>query len=223
MNEHLFIHKQEVSNMPKTPERCEEIREEMRTKILHDSMMYFARNGFAGTKISDLAKQIGIAQGTIYLYFKSKEDLFHEIFTLISSEREMKELKLLSLAPISAGQKIHMLSENIMDRFEQDDSYAAKVALNTQVLFEKNDFASEDTTYQSDLYKYTAKIIEQGQKEGSAVDGSPMKLADFYWGVVYLYALKKLFTSKYEMITAEDLARILLKDTSKTLQKISKG
>ena len=70
MNEHLFIHKTEEHEMPKTPERCQESREEMRTKILHDSMLYFARNGFAGTKISDLAKQIGIAQGTIYLYFK---------------------------------------------------------------------------------------------------------------------------------------------------------
>lgn len=200
--------------MPKTPERCQEIREEMRAKILHDSMLYFARNGFAGTKISDLAKQIGIAQGTIYLYFKSKEDLFSEISSLISSEKEIKELKLLSLAPIPAKQKIKTLSKSIMEKLTQDDSYAAKVALNTQVLFEKSDFVSAETTYQSDLYKYTAKIIEQGQREKSAVDGSPMKLADFYWGVIYLYALKKLFTSKYKMITAEDLARTLLKDNN---------
>lgn len=198
--------------MPKTPERCQEIREEMRAKILHDSMLYFARNGFAGTKISDLAKHIGIAQGTIYLYFKSKEDLFNEIFALISNKKEIKELKLISLAPVSAKQKINTLSKSVMEKLERDESYAAKVALNTQVLFEKNDFASEYSTYQSDLYKYTARIIEQGQKDGCAVDGSPMKLADFYWGVVYLYALKRLFTSKYEMITAADLARTLLKD-----------
>ena len=42
-----------------------------------------------------------------------------------------------------------------------------------------------------------------------------MKLADYYWGVIYLYALKKLFTTKYEMISANDLARILLKDETK--------
>lgn len=40
--------------MPKSAERCREIREEARAKILHDAMLYFARNGFAGTKISDL-------------------------------------------------------------------------------------------------------------------------------------------------------------------------
>lgn len=41
----------------------------MRNKILHDSMLYFARNGFSGTKISDLAKHIGIGQGTMMKRF----------------------------------------------------------------------------------------------------------------------------------------------------------
>ena len=70
--------------MPKSQERCEEIRNEMRNKILHESMLYFARNGFAGTKISDLAKHIGIGQGTIYVYFDSKEELFLEIQKMIN-------------------------------------------------------------------------------------------------------------------------------------------
>jgi AcrR family transcriptional regulator len=48
--------------MPKSKERCREIREEMRNTILQKSLLYFARNGFAGTKISDLSKNIGIAQ-----------------------------------------------------------------------------------------------------------------------------------------------------------------
>lgn len=201
--------------MPKTPERCQEIREETRKKILHDAMLYFARNGFAGTKISDLADYIGIGQGTLYLYFKSKEDLFKEIFVVCNNDREMKELKMLSRLPISAKNKIHKLSKTIIDKLEKDENYAAKVTLTTQVLFEKNDFMSESTTYQSEIYQYTAQIIEQGQKEKSVVDGSSMKLADFYWGIVYLYALKKLFTTKYETITVADLERVVLKDDNK--------
>ena len=71
MNEQIFIHKTERRcNMPKSKERCQEIREEMRTTILQKSLLYFARNGFAGTKISDLSKNIGIGQGTIYVYFE---------------------------------------------------------------------------------------------------------------------------------------------------------
>lgn len=198
--------------MPKSPERCQEIREETRKKILHDSILYFARNGFAGTRISDLADYIGIGQGTLYIYFKSKEDLFKEIFTVCNNAQEIKNLKMLSHLPISAKDKIHELSKTVIEKLEQDENYAAKVTLSTQVYFEKNNFISECTTYQSEIYRYTAKIVEQGQKEKSVVSGSSMKLADLYWGVVYLYALKKLFTTRYETITVEDLERILLKD-----------
>lgn len=198
--------------MPKSQERCQEIREETRSKILNDSMLYFAKNGFAGTKISDLAKHIGIGQGTLYIYFKSKEELFHEIFALTNSSKDIKELKILQKSPMSAKKKIKKLSNSIMTKLIEDDAYAAKVALNTQMMFEQKGFISAETTYQSELYQITEKIIKQGQKEESIVDGLPMKLADYYWGVVYLYALKKLFTTKYEMISDKDLARVLLKD-----------
>lgn len=198
--------------MPKSQERCQEIREESCSKILHDSMLYFAKNGFAGTKISDLAKHIGIGQGTLYVYFESKEGLFNEIYSLANNSEDIKNLKVLVRLPISAKKKIRRLSKSIMDNLMQDETYAAKVALNTQMMFEKRGFDSEKTTYQSELYQITEEIIMQGQKEGSVVDGIPMKLVDYFWGVVYLYALKKLFTAKYELISEEDLARILLKD-----------
>lgn len=198
--------------MPKSPERCQEIRDEMRNKILHNSILYFAKNGFSGTKISDLSKYIGIGQGTIYLYFNSKEDLFREIYKMINRESDIKQLKLLAGLPIPAKQKIHKLSKTILEKFQKDETFAAVITLNTQMLLEGNEnFSADDTTYQCELYKYTAKIIEQGQKEGSVVSGNLMKLADYYWGVVYLYALKKLFTTKYEMISAEDLERTILK------------
>ncbi len=122
---------------------------------------------------------------------------------------------MLSHLPVSAKNKIHKLSKTVIGKLEQDENYAAKVTLTTQVLFEKDNFTSESTTYQSEIYKYTAKIIEQGQKEKSVVEGSSMKLADFYWSVVYLYALKKLFTTKYETLSVADLERVLLKDENR--------
>ncbi len=198
--------------MPKSPERCQEIREEMRLKILHDSMLYFAKNGFAGTKISELANNIGIAQGTIYLYFKSKEALFSEVYYMIETGEEIKKLKLLAGLPLSAKQKIKKLSEYLMSELASDEMFAAKITLNAQKTLENNAYVFEGSSDNSEWYQYTAKIIQQGQKEKSVVSGAPMKLADYYWGVVYLYSLKRLFTSKYEPITAQELSRILLKD-----------
>ena len=197
--------------MPKSAERCQEIREQTRELIVSKSMLYFARNGFAGTKISDLARYIGIGQGTIYQYFESKESLYQEVCKFINREEYVQQIVLLSALPLSAKEKIHIMSKVILQQLEEADDYAAVIALNTQALFEQGaDNSSFDTTYQSELYRYTAAIIEQGQKEGSVVSGSSLKLADYYWGVVYLYSLKKLFTTNYEMISGEDLDRTLL-------------
>lgn len=198
--------------MPKSKERCQEIREEMRNTILQKSLLYFAKNGFAGTKISDLAKNIGIGQGTMYVYFESKEELYQEILRIVDYEQELKQMKLLLYLPISAKSKFRRLSERVLQQLQEDEMYAAKIALNTQMLLEQSkEYASVDTSYQSELFACTAKIIEQGQKEGTMVEGSAMKLADYYWGVVYLYALKRLFTTQYEMISADDLERTVLK------------
>lgn len=198
--------------MPKSKERCQEIREEMRNTILKKSLLYFAKNGFAGTKISDLSRNIGIGQGTIYVYFQSKEELFQEILKIADSNKILKQMKVLVYTPIPAKKKIRLLSENVMKKLQEDENFAAMIALNTQMLLEKaKNYSSVDTTYQSELYAYTAKIIEQGQKEGTMVEGSSMKLADYYWGVIYLYSLKRLFTTEYEMISIEDLERTILK------------
>ena len=159
-----------------------------------------------------MAKAIGIGQGSLYVYFKSKEELFNEIFKLANSNKEIKDLKTLALLPIPAKKKVMILSKKIIDKLSTSEDYAAKIALNTQMMLEKNEFASNETTYQSEVYRITEKIIVQGQKENSIVDGLSIKLADYYWGVVYLYALKKLFTTQYELITETDLARVLLKN-----------
>lgn len=198
--------------MPKSKERCQEIREEMKNTILKKSLLYFAKNGFAGTKISDLSRNIGIGQGTIYVYFQSKEELFQEILKIADSNKILKQMKVLVYTPIPAKKKIRLLSENVMKKLQEDENFAAMIALNTQMLLEKaKNYSSVDTTYQSELYDYTAKIIEQGQKEGTMVEGSSIKLADYYWGVIYLYSLKRLFTTEYEMISIEDLERTILK------------
>jgi AcrR family transcriptional regulator len=91
--------------MPKNEEKCKQMREDMRDRILKESSLYFAKNGFGDTKISDLAKHIGIGQGTIYLYFKSKEELFEEIRKAADNKEEVLKLKLLSKLPIPAKDK----------------------------------------------------------------------------------------------------------------------
>ncbi|SCY75267.1 transcriptional regulator, TetR family [Lachnospiraceae bacterium XBB2008] len=189
--------------MPKTKEQFQKMREDMREKILKMSSLYFARCGFGDTKISDLAKHIGIGQGTIYLYFKSKEELFDEIRNNADNKDEIKKLKLLSKLPIPAKTKIDKISNEMCRRLTEDEEYAVKITLLTQILLEREDI------YSDDLYKEMAKIIRQGQKEGDIVKGDALYLADLYWGNVYLYALKRLFSTTLKSLKKETLNRLL--------------
>lgn len=190
--------------MPKSQERCQEIREETRNLIIRKSVLYFAKNGFDGTKISDLSRHIGIAQGTIYIYFKSKEELYSEIFSI--SDRIAKNDKLTTLVklPLPADTKIRKLSDYIIKNLKEDEMFSAGIALYTQRLLE----GEADQSF----YKTTEKIIKQGQKEGCVVSGNSRKLSELYWGVVYLYAVKNMYQTDFAMINSDDLSRVLLGD-----------
>ena len=51
-----------------------------RRKILDAAVRVFAKHGFYNSKVSGIAREAGVADGTIYLYFKNKEDLLIQVF-----------------------------------------------------------------------------------------------------------------------------------------------
>jgi AcrR family transcriptional regulator len=61
---------------PRTKEQTAQIRKERRRQILDAARRVFAEKGFSATRVSDIASRAGVSQGTIYWYFKSKEELF---------------------------------------------------------------------------------------------------------------------------------------------------
>jgi len=52
-------------------------------KIIESAIKVFAEKGFWKTKVSDIVKEAGVAQGTFYIYFKSKEDCFYELLSTL--------------------------------------------------------------------------------------------------------------------------------------------
>lgn len=55
-------------------------REDRRDKILDAATRVFAKRGFFAAQVADVAKRAGVAAGTVYLYFKSKDDLLLSLF-----------------------------------------------------------------------------------------------------------------------------------------------
>ncbi len=57
-----------------------------REAILRAAAKVFAVNGYFNSKVSDIAGEAGIADGTVYLYFKSKDEILHSIFDRAMTE-----------------------------------------------------------------------------------------------------------------------------------------
>ena len=55
-------------------------KEEKRKNILEAAIRIFARNGYFNSRVSEIAKEAGVADGTIYIYFQSKEEVLAAIF-----------------------------------------------------------------------------------------------------------------------------------------------
>ncbi|MGH7540102.1 MAG: TetR/AcrR family transcriptional regulator [Gemmatimonadota bacterium] len=53
---------------------------ERRDRILEVAMRHFAERGYRGTRVEDVASEVGVAKGTVFLDFRSKEGLFLEAF-----------------------------------------------------------------------------------------------------------------------------------------------
>jgi len=73
------------SQMPdgKVRERSSAVKYEA---ILRAAIKVFARSGFFNSKVADVAKEAGVADGTVYLYFKNKDDILVSIFSSVVDE-----------------------------------------------------------------------------------------------------------------------------------------
>lgn len=59
--------------------------EERYKAILESATEVFAAEGYAAAKLDDVARRAGIAKGTIYLYFKDKQDLFEQLLQSLTA------------------------------------------------------------------------------------------------------------------------------------------
>jgi AcrR family transcriptional regulator len=72
---------------PRTAQQFKEMREEKKSLIMDVAIFLFAKDGYHGTSISNIAKHAGISKGLMYNYFESKEDLLSSII-----ERSVTEI-----------------------------------------------------------------------------------------------------------------------------------
>ncbi|MDO7487930.1 TetR/AcrR family transcriptional regulator [Peribacillus sp. NPDC096622] len=92
-------------------------------QIIDAAVIVIAQNGYYQAQVSKIAKQAGVADGTIYLYFKNKEDilisLFHEKMGYFVEQIE-EELK----GKTTASEKLHVLIQKHFQNLSEDVNLA---------------------------------------------------------------------------------------------------
>jgi AcrR family transcriptional regulator len=89
-------------------------REEKERHIIEAAAQVFARKGFTGAVIAEVAELAGIGKGTIYEYFDSKEDLFFAVFEWFSQKIGTAGTVRISALGGSASSRLMVLSESII-------------------------------------------------------------------------------------------------------------
>lgn len=66
--------------MPRTPQQNQQLRAESVRRLLVAARTTFVRLGYERATVRDIAREAGVAQGLLYNYFRSKDDLLREVF-----------------------------------------------------------------------------------------------------------------------------------------------
>lgn len=128
-------------------------------KIIDAAVIVIAENGYHQAQVSKIAKQAGVADGTIYLYFKNKEDILISLFReKMGNFVEKIESKIAGFS--SAAEKLFILVESHFDMLS-NDHYLAKV---TQLELRQANIELRHEL--SDVLRGYLKVVDQILQEG---------------------------------------------------------
>src|SRR3954469_20937341 len=94
-----------------------------REAIMRAATSVFAHNGYFNSKVADIAREAGIADGTVYLYFKSKEEILHSIFDR-SVEEALGAAKEQVKRITDPGEKLRQIAYMHLERLGADRDLA---------------------------------------------------------------------------------------------------
>src|SRR5437879_9364086 len=99
-----------------------------RPRILEAAIRVFADKGFYNAKVSEIAREAGVADGTIYLYFKSKDDLLISLFE-DRMERVNSTLRAALAAGVNAVDRLKRVVRLHLEMIEQNRHMAEVITV----------------------------------------------------------------------------------------------
>lgn len=129
--------------------------------ILRAAAKVFARSGYFNAKVADVAREAGVADGTVYLYFKNKDDLLTSIFDWAMGEF-IGRARAVMAGIESPREKLRRFAELHFSLLEQERDIAIVFQIE---LRQSTKFMEQfSTTHLATYLQMLRGIIEEGQK-----------------------------------------------------------
>jgi TetR/AcrR family fatty acid metabolism transcriptional regulator len=141
-------------------------KEDTRSRITKAATKLFAENGYQQTTIAEIAKMVGLAEGSIYEHFRGKEDILLTIPD-VWVNRAIEELDLQLLGIQGAINKLRKFLWWYMHYIESEPLTAKVVFLFLKT--NPNFIQTEVYLNVKTFYAYLTKIFEEGRESGELV------------------------------------------------------
>src|SRR5215467_706245 len=168
--------------------------------ILHAAARVFAQSGYFNAKVSDVARTAGVADGTVYLYFKNKDDLLTSIFDWAMGEfinRAKSELAELE-DPREKLRRFAHLHFSMLEQ-ERDIAIVFQIELRQSTKF----MEQFSTTHLAQYLQMLREIIEEGQRRDIFRKLLNSKVvAKFLFGALDEMATNWVLSRKHQSLTA---------------------
>ncbi|MEK4063609.1 MULTISPECIES: TetR/AcrR family transcriptional regulator [Paenibacillus] len=153
-------------------------------QIITHALEVFSRKGFAGTKIKDIAASAGFSQGYVYMYFKSKEEIFTKIVEL-ASEGAGRSVQYAAELEGTAMERITWLTEAFLSPGSLAMQHWRLILLQTatsEAIPEEAKRISKEKIREP--FEQLIPLIMEGQRALEIVDGDPLELAIAYFSFI---------------------------------------
>ena len=135
-----------------------------RRTILDAAVRVFARQGFHGCRVSDIADEAGVAYGLVYHYFDSKDEVLDTLFlerwdVMLAAIEEVDERDL------PAREKLYAIAAFIFDSYRHDPELMKVIIV--EVTRAANSFGRTHLDKIREAYRGIADIVAKAQEDGT--------------------------------------------------------
>ena len=180
-------------------ERKERERERRRQQIMVAAKRVFSAKGFSKTTMEDIAKDAELSPGTLYLYFKNKDELYASLSLRILQYLLIRMEHVNAEKDLHPYQRMEALKQAMYDVYEFDPLILVNMFHLQSSETLKNlspELLDEIRTLSRSSLDAMSKIFQECIDKGYIVDEHPVALADIVWalfsGIVLWEESKKI-------------------------------